>query len=425
MTRRALPFALCFAITACTSGDQPAKSDKSASSQPPVQPTTAQPSEPQPSEPQPSEPQPGGDAKPAADPAAKPEPAVTDDDKPVEPAVAPPPIPEAAAGEIAINPWSASPHTATWTLAAEPSEALALVLDLNAGVLGRAGSSWYQVGADGQLLAVEMDLEPELPVLGVWPSDAWFVNTKMKKEDDQEYLYIRLMKLRGGTRWVPQTYNGEQWFHPGTDDWDEAHISTRSGMLVYPASLSHITRVAGSYEDPVIGAHRGTAVEFLEAGSGNIYVISHDTGAYYAQIACEDEACVAEKAQKLPLEQWNFGRKASRGKHSVSVLATSGAREFILHHRGKSDGWLLDELPAGAKPQGMWASEEGGLWTLTGEQLRWRDTESVWREVALPEGMTAPTVALSEDRKQVWVSGLVGGAAKMFTTSANAQAPAP
>ena len=109
---------------------------------------------------------------------------------------------------------------------------------------------------------------------------------------------------------------------------------------------------------------------------------------------------------------------------SVSVIATSGARTFILHHRGKSDGWLLEELPAGEKPNGMWNSEEGGLWTLTGETLRWRDTESAWRDVAVPEGMTKPSVALSADRKTVWLAGEVGGAGKVFTTPANAVAPA-
>jgi hypothetical protein len=300
-----------------------------------------------------------------------------------------------------------------------------LVLELDAGVLGRVGTTWHHLGADGALVAAEMDREPVPPILGVFPSDAWYVESKIKEEDGMEIQYIRLMKLRSSTRWVPQTYNGEQWFHPGTDDWDEAHMSTRSGMLVYPASLSQITRVAGSYDDPIIGPHRGTAIDFIEAGSGKIYVISRDENGYYAQIECEDDVCVGEKSMKLPAGSWTFGRKASRGKHSVSVLATSDGREFILHHRGKSDGWLLDELPAGGKPQGMWASEEGGLWTLTGETLRWRDTESVWREVALPEGLIGLSVALSEDRKQVWVSGVVGGAAKVFTTSANAVPPAP
>jgi hypothetical protein len=424
MTRPTLAFTVVCTLAACGGKPEPAKSSEAASSQPAPQEASPQPTPTQPTTAVPTD-------QPELEPPTPPTPDPTAADGGA--AVEPPVIPTAAPGEIAINPWSATPSTPTWTLAAEPSEALALVLELDAGVLGRAGTSWYQVGADGTLVAAEMDMEPKPPIVGVWPSDAWWVDSKMVNEgegpdgEEMEIEYIRLMKLRGGNRWVPQVYSGsgEQWFHPGTDDWDEPHMSTRSGMLVYPASLDRITRVAGKHDDPELGAHRGTALDFIEAGSGNIYVISSDDGGYYAQIACEDEACVAEKAQKLPLGSWKFGRKASRGKHSVSVLATSDAREFILHHRGKSDGWLLDELPAGEQPQGMWASEEGGLWTLTGAKLRWRDTESVWRDIALPEGMTGPSVALSEDRKQVWVSGLVGGAAKVFTTNANAEVPAP
>src|SRR5690606_1444742 len=143
----------------------------------------------------------------------------------------------------------------------------------------------------------------------------WCVQQRMRKLDDSdmEYQEIRLMKLRGGNRWVPQAYHGDQWFHPGTDDWDEPHMSTRSGMLIYPASLSQITRVAGKHEDPFIGPRRGTAIDFVEAGSGKIYVISSDADGYYAQIQCEDDLCVVDKAKKLPLADWTFGRKASRG----------------------------------------------------------------------------------------------------------------
>jgi hypothetical protein len=409
MSRRAVPWIPGLPLVACTGKSEPAPSNEVAAS--------SQLGSPQPADP--VEPAPTTAIEPVVDPVSDPpsEPPREPDSEPPSDADG-----EASVVEIAINPWSATPFAATWTLAAEPSEPLALVLELDAGVLGRAGSSWYQLGADGSLVAAEMDVEPKLPVLGVWPSDAWFVDERMRKYDetDMEYQEIRLMKLRGGNRWVPQAFNGDQWFHPGTEDWNEAHMSTRSGMLIYPGSLERITRVAGKHGDPSLGSHRGTAVDFIEAGSGKIYVISRDGADFFAQIGCEDAACVADKAQKLPLDSWEFGRKAARGKHSVSVLATSGGREFILHHRGKSDGWLLDELPANGKPQGMWASQEGGLWTLTGAALRFRDTESAWREVALPDGLSSPSVALSEDRKQVYVSGVVDGAAKIFTTSANA-----
>ena len=337
---------------------------------------------------------------------------------PLEPVVAP-------AGEIAIQPWASVAHTSAWRLAAEPSDAVAFV-NLYAGVLGQAGTSWVQLGADGQLGPVTMDREPQLPVLGSWPSDAWFVESRTKAEDDFEIIELRLMKLRGNNRWVPQVFDlggGDQWFHPGTDHEWEPHVSTRSGMLVYNDEFESITRVAGKHPAPEIGEHRGQVIDFLESGTGKVYVISLDGGTYYAQVDCEDEECVAASAMKLPLSDWKFGLRVPRGKQSTSMLATSGAREFILHFR-KGAGWLLDELPAGERPSGIWSSEEGGLWTLAGEHLRWRDTESVWHEVALPEGLSGPSIALTEDHKEVWLAGKVGGATKVFATAANAPVPA-
>ncbi len=194
------------------------------------------------------------------------------------------------------------------------------------------------------------------------------------------------------------------------------------GMLVYSGSLPSVTRVAGRHGDPTIGPHRGAAIDLLETGGDAVYVISRDDAGVYAQVACEDEVCVAASVRALPPGPWVFGSRVARGKQSVSVVATSGAREFLLHRRGKSDGWLLDELPTGERPTWMWASEEGGLWTRTGERIRWRDTEGAWREIALPEGLSTPSVALTEDRKQVWVSGVVDGAPRIFTAPANAQA---
>lgn len=349
---------------------------------------------------------------------------------PTEP-VTPPALPVAPVGEVAINPWAASPHTATWQLAAEPAEAVTFVNSLQAGVLGRTATGWLQRDEAGQLVAATMDIEPKFDIQGVWPSDAWWIDERWVKQDgeemEMEYQELRLMKLRGGDRWVPQEYTFSQWFHPGTDGELHQRASTLSGMLVI-SGYDNITRVAGKHPDPMVGPHRGEIVEIIESGSGKVYVISSHEGSLFAQIECEDDVCVAEKAAKLPVSDCRLGRQVARGRHSVSMAITCSEGEFILHHRGKSDGWLLDALPAGEKPTGMWASEEGGLWTLTGERLRWRDTESVWRDVALPEGLTGPSFALTEDRKQVWLAGTVGGAAKVFTTNANAEvaaAPAP
>ncbi|MCA9686791.1 MAG: hypothetical protein KC457_31785, partial [Myxococcales bacterium] len=102
--------------------------------------------------------------------------------------------------------------------------------------------------------------------LGRWPDDAWYVESRTKEEDDFDYIELRLMKLRGGNRWVPQSYgpNGDQWFHPGTEDEVEPHISAVTGMLVYNDSLSDMTRVAGKSGDPELGSSKGGAYDFFE-----------------------------------------------------------------------------------------------------------------------------------------------------------------
>lgn len=424
MLRRVLVPLLGFSLFACTGEADPTKSAEPAKRAEPSAPAAS------------GETKPDRATKPETKPEANtPNPTPQAETRP-RPSADPttPPIPAAGTlDEIAIKPWSSSAHTRPWTLVAEPAEALTLV-DLHAGVLGKAGATWYQLGADGLLAKAEMDVEPRGPVLGVWPSDAWFIEDRFvdgEGGDDMQYQELRLMKLRGGNRWVPQSHGGEQWFHPGTcSSRVPTRISTLSGMLVIGMDCENdryetVTRVAGKHADPMVGSHRGGLVEFIENGSGQLYVITYAEGYYFAQIHCEDDACVAEFAKRLPLSDWKFSRQVARGRHSVSILATSDTREFLLHHRGKKDGWVLDELPVGETPTGMWASEEGGLWTLAGERLRWRNTESAWHDEALPEGLSGPSVALSEDRKQVVVAGLVGGSPKLFSTYANTEAPVP
>lgn len=364
-------------------------------------------------------------AAPAEAPAVPPE--AAPDDSATAPAISPESVPAAGPPEIAIRAWSTLADAPAWTLAAEPAEPLVLAGELRTGVLGRGASTWYAIDAAGALAVVTLDRDPKPPVLGAWPNDAWYVDTRFVKyggpDDDMEYLEMRMMRLRGGKRWVPQDYHGSQWFHPGTDDEIEAHISTVAGMLLYPDSLGSITRIADRHGAPEIGPHRGTAIDFIENASGKVYVLSHD-GDYFAQVPCEDEACVAANARKLPGGGWRFGRRIARGKHSVSVHATRDDVGHLLHHRGKSEGWILDELPAGERPTGMWSSEHGALWLTVGEKLRWRDVEGVWRDIALPDGLTAPSVAMGADRKSLYLSGVVGGAAKLYTTPADVY-PAP
>ena len=341
------------------------------------------------------------------------------------PPVADEPVPMPAGEEVERATPVYVQHAATWSPKTAPSEGITFEGELYAGVVGKAGDSWFQIGASGELELLAMDRAPEDLLTGVWPDDAWWVQSRSVTEGEFEYHQIRLMRLRGGRRWVPQTYTGRQWFHPGTADEVEPHTSTRSGMLIYPDSLESITRVGGKHDEPMIGPHRGDAVEFLETGKGRVYVLSVDGGTVYAQTECDLDDCVAGAAKRLPKGSWRFGRRVARGKYTVSVLAHSDGKDFILHHRGKSGGWLLEALADGEELTGMWSSEEGGLWTLSGEHLRWRTTEGEWRSVVVPEGLTSLSVALSRDRTTVWIAGMAAGTPGVYTTAANVEAPPP
>lgn len=345
--------------------------------------------------------------------------ASTDPTKPVEPAPASDP------SEIPVVAWSARPHEQTWTPQPAPTAVVAFEPGVSAGLVGRAGDEWLQLGTDGRLAAVVFDRAPTSAIVGVWPDDAWFVERR-----DREYgggspamHELRLMKLREGKRWVPQAVRGEQWWHPGTEDELAPHMSTHTGMLVYPGSLASIDRIAGRSAAPVIGPHRGSAVDFVETNKGKVYVLSQDAGTYYAQIECADDACVAAMARRFPAGSWRFDRRVARGKFSVSVLARNEAAVYLLSNVGKDDGWRLDALASDGEIVGMWASAEGGLWTWNGTALRLRDTDGGWHDVALPEGVTPDSFAIAPDRRMLWLSGQANGAPALFTTPA--QAPPP
>lgn len=381
---------------------------------------------PAPAPPDPVEPSPPADAdSPELPPPPETQPDPAPPIKVDVPPVAVEPVPMPAGEEVERATPIYAQHAAAWSPKTAPADRITLQGELYAGVVGKAGDSWFQIGASDELELLEMDREPEAALTGVWPEDAWWVQSRSVTEGEFEYHQIRLMRLRGGRRWVPQAYEGRQWFHPGTDDEVEPHTSTRSGMLIYPDSLESITRVGGKHDEPMIGPHRGRAIEFLETGKGRVYVLSVDEGTLYAQTECDLEDCVAGAAKRLPRGSWRFGRRVARGKYTVSVLAHSDGKDFILHHRGKSGGWLLESLADGELPAGMWSSEEGGLWTLSGEHLRWRTTEGEWRNVELPEALTSPSVALTRDRTAVWIAGMASGAPKVFTTGANVETPAP
>ncbi|MFV8756000.1 hypothetical protein ACNOYE_36070 [Nannocystaceae bacterium ST9] len=341
---------------------------------------------------------------------------------PTDTAVVEPLVEPAVEGEVAITPIAPTPFTATWREVTIP-EAIELA-PLDVGVLGIGASGYYQL-VDGQLAALTFDraLEDGEEVIGVWPDDAWVIERREKLvENEDPITEIRLLKLRDGSRWVPQAYAGEQRFELDDHDFRKS-TRAKGGLLVSAGGVTE--RVAGNGESPVAGAHRGDVIDFIETSTGKIYVISKEGDTFHVVTDCADEACVSEKSRALPLSGWTFGRQVTRDRNSVSVLASAAGRRFVLHAR--PTGWALGEFPAGTNElSGIWASEDGGLWIKVHDgELMHRDPEGTWRSVALPEGLGGITFALTSDQKELWIAGTIASAPAVFATQANAQAAAP
>ncbi|MEM6995094.1 MAG: hypothetical protein AAF721_31565 [Myxococcota bacterium] len=320
------------------------------------------------------------------------------------------------------------PYGAPWAQRAATAEPIEFANDVYGGVVGKSGDQWLHIGDTGELEPVEMDREPLGPIIGTWPANAWWVHRRPRPNEDPEF---RLMRWRG-RRWVPQFFLAWQWIQPdrsfGMESSERNYLerpSPRGGMLMHAEDFHEIMRVSGQREDPKIGPHRGDAVDFLETGRGRVYVLSEDEGTFYAQAECDSEACVATAARRLPEGRWRFGRRVARGKYTATVVARSGGDVFLLHHRGKNGGWLLEPLAADDVPSGMWSSGEGGLWTRAGDRIRWRTTEGIWRDVVMPEGLRRLSVALTRDGATVWVAGVADGTPKIFTTTASEDPEAP
>lgn len=332
-----------------------------------------------------------------------------------------PPI-ELEPGTVGVSPIMLTDASAVWRTAASPDQALAL-LDLQAGVLGLGAGGYYDIADDGQLrLRAEIEA-PAGELLGVWPSDTWYIEQRTETLDDRadgEIRELRLMRLRGGKRWVPQAFEGEQRF---VDEGHDFRKANTGGLIAFHPEMDSWTRVADNGDDPEIGVYKGESMlDFIETRARKYYVISEDTEHVYVQTDCADEACVADKTKMLPLgTKWSFGRQATRQRHSATVVATAASRKFLLHY--ESGGWKLEEFTSG-QADAMWATKDGGLWVRDDQQLMHRDPDGGWRKLALPEGLTGISAAITEDLGEVWVAGLVGGKPAVFATHANAQEPA-
>ena len=76
-------------------------------------------------------------------------------------------------------------------------------------------------------------------------------------------------------------------------------------------------------------------------------------------------------------------------------------------------------------PKGLWPLDDSSLWTQVGDTMLHRDPAGSWRTIELPDGASAPSIAVSGDGNEVWLAAQVGGTAVVFATPARAQQPAP
>jgi hypothetical protein len=365
------------------------------------------------------------------EPAVEPSPAAKPDlPAAVEPAAVEPAAVEPAAvepAEVATVPVQAITPTAVtvaWREVARPSEAVKFE-PLIRGVLGKSASGYHDVDDSGALVLRPEIEAPASPVLGVWPDNAWVIETRTKvlpgDRSGFELRQIRLLRLRGKRRWVPQMYNGEQRFE---DEGQRFQVGGAGGLIVeFEGAL---TRLADNAVDPVLGLDvGGELVGYFESKSGAVYPIRCKDEALFVQRDCADLECVTLHAIRLPFgTQWSFTSPVTRQKHSVSGVAEvrrgEDVQPYLLHY--EADGWKLESL-TGA-PTGLWPTKDGGLWTMIGARLLHRDPQGAWREVAVPEGATAVSVAMRADFSELWIAATVGDAAVVFATAASAQSSA-
>ncbi|MBZ5711674.1 hypothetical protein [Nannocystis pusilla] len=370
----------------------------------PPAPAPAPPSLPPPPSGEPAPPEPAGDAP------------------PVDPAAAPPDEITTPAALVAA-PIVAAEHQAAWrdvvTLPATP--ALKGFQYLATGVLAGAGADFYTLDAAGAWVAAGIGAPPG-HLVGHWPDEVWAVEHGQTR--DRALLpRLRLHRLRGSSRWVPQAIGTDQWVE--TDRLGPVRKSWNVGFL---AILDNgLVRVAGNgAPDPDLPMVRGSLRDIVESKAGALYTLAEDNG-YYVQIACADADCVQTNATPLPPGAWEWEHTIPRQKHSVSMTLrdpATGATDHILHY--ETGGWKLEALPAGARFAGLWPTTDGGLWAQTADALLHRDPAGAWRSVALPADVSATGpvfAAMPRAMTELVIMGVRGGAPVLLATAARAQNP--
>ncbi|WAS89873.1 hypothetical protein [Nannocystis punicea] len=436
-TYRASILLACLAA-ACTANPPTAARPTAEAAPAPAAPPTAPAAPPAPATATPAPaapPAPATPSEPATPPVAAAEPTPPTD--PALPSLADP-DPDAPAADPALDPSAAPAPTAPIALVAAPIVAAEHtanwrdVVTLSAGtvaggfqyfatgVLAGEAPNFFTLDAGGAWGPVAVPAPPGKPS-GHWPDETWAVETGHTR-DRAAIPRLRLHRLRGQSRWVPQSLGADQWVEtdhlgPLRKSWNVGFLAVLDGSLV---------RVAGNgTPDPALPVVRGSISDFVESKAGDLYVLSND-GAYHVQIACADEACVQTNSIPLPQGGWEWQQSIPRQKHSVSIGlhdATNNLTNHLLHY--ETGGWKLEVLPAGGRLVALWPTADGGMWAQTETGLLHRDPAGAWRSVALPADLrpSGPVfAAMTGNMSELVVVGVRDGAQVVLATAAKTQA---
>lgn len=362
--------------------------------------------------------------RPLESPKSDPAPTLAEPPK-IDPPVAPPPVEPTAPAVLVATAIEPAPHAATWRevpAALPPDRTFKGFYYFATGILTGEAPTFYSADAAGTVNSLVLD-NPPGPTSGHWPDEAWAFQTG-RTNDRAVTTRHRLLRLRGGKRWVPQTLAGDQWIMA-----DEMGPVRKSWQVGYLAFLGgSLGRVAGgSAEEPASTFHHGTLLDFTETKAGELFTLSNYGDTYYVQIGCADQACVDANATPLPpgLSEWVL--TIPRQKHNISISLReprTGQHDHLLHY--ETGGWKLEAMPADIGLVGLWPTSDGGLWAQSSDALFHRDPAGGWRKVALPADVqpNGPVfAAMTGNMSELWLIGTKNGAQVIMATAARAQAP--
>lgn len=326
---------------------------------------------------------------------------------------------------VPIEPIEVTSAEVTWREVARLPEPNFELIPVASGIVGHSPSGVHELDADQRLILKPGLTVPEVPLLGHWPDDVWYLEADPipANAEGRPMFEYQLFHLDRERQWVAHKHKKQLRFR------GEA-LSVRKGwhggMLIREGST--LTRIGHGKSAPKIGVRMGKVVlDTIETSSGRLYSISLRPNAVYVQEACFTQSCVDEHAKKLPTgTEWSFSTQIPRERNSLTIVATAkldGVASHQLLHYGVG-GWKLE--PLDRAPSGLWPAENGGLWLLLGAELHYRTSGGHWYAIALPEGAGKISAAMRSDLLEIWIAAKVGEETVVFATAANVQdLPAP